>query len=819
MNAVFSQIMDRLVSASVWGGIALAVALVATIALKRLHPTVLSWIWRLAVLKVILNFIWLSPIELRLLPSQPVASLPTPAAVRTASTPLPHSVEAPASNDLAAPTPAASEVDVTTLLGLAWMLGALGVVVVYGLKVARARRFLASCALNREPRVDELVERAAAEAGTRACPVLRVSAEEMSPVLIGFLRPVIVVPQSLIEPGAESDLRLVVLHELCHIRRLDVWWTALMAVCRTLLFFHPLAWISGRPWNLVQEAACDSLAIERSRSGREAYSDVLLRLMRSATCRPIAGLAVVPDLGRKAMMARRLLWIERSSPLSKRWKAVLVPALAIVAIGLIPWKLAVAASARDAKIRSEAPTPIGEVDWSTPKLASPAESGGFKMIGLLRVHEDGGAVLTGNAREAGNAGVPPPTLGDIPIIGNPGFKPSDLAIFGWPPLSTVAFVEIPKELRESAPNKYGVVGDDFKVTLGAASVPPMTPSTGYAYLSGTQDVVGYVLCVDVPIGYPDDVKSLTLKLAYKGKQTAQWTLGSLPKTPVLLPSDTKIVREQTVRGMTFLALAFRDTEAHGGRDRMVNWGVVAMSDTAKGQQWSRTDTGITFDRDATMISNYGQGGPDPVHRWTYASAPHPGELAFPAFSSSLKLAKIHSDITRYDTYEEAVELRGLRIEPSRGRATSDQWIVEPEYQAINDIEKTYRTPSGLKFRLLKQNGDTEPVPTASGANIAIDFAIDQDYHNPRLPNSPLFKRYHRPIDVSVEEEGLGYIRGYAWKDGRLSIAIDAQRAVKPGPIPTIKLKFVQRVDLETIPLDFVVPIVDQNLDGPVHKLP
>jgi Zn-dependent protease with chaperone function len=92
------------------------------------------------------------------------------------------------------------------------------------------------------------------------------SARVAVPLVIGWLRPVILVPASALTGLAPLQLEAVLAHELAHIRRLDSLVKLLQAVVETALFYHPAVWwVSGR---IRQECehCCDDMALEACRS-------------------------------------------------------------------------------------------------------------------------------------------------------------------------------------------------------------------------------------------------------------------------------------------------------------------------------------------------------------------------------------------------------------------------------------------------------------------------------------------------------------------------------------------------------------------------
>ena len=112
---------------------------------------------------------------------------------------------------------------------------------------------------------------------TRIVRVLE-STREGAPLVIGALRPVIVLPASLVTGLTPIQLDMLLAHELAHIRRHDFLINLAQTIIDTLLFYHPAArWISNRVRE-ERENCCDDIAIEVCGGNAKVYAETLLVL-------------------------------------------------------------------------------------------------------------------------------------------------------------------------------------------------------------------------------------------------------------------------------------------------------------------------------------------------------------------------------------------------------------------------------------------------------------------------------------------------------------------------------------------------------------
>jgi beta-lactamase regulating signal transducer with metallopeptidase domain len=81
------------------------------------------------------------------------------------------------------------------------------------------------------------------------------------PTVIGWLRPVVLVPASALAGLSPAQLEAVLAHELAHIRRHDYLVNLLQTLVETLLFYHPAVWWLSRRIRIEREHCCDDLAV------------------------------------------------------------------------------------------------------------------------------------------------------------------------------------------------------------------------------------------------------------------------------------------------------------------------------------------------------------------------------------------------------------------------------------------------------------------------------------------------------------------------------------------------------------------------------
>ncbi|HEU4692535.1 MAG TPA: M56 family metallopeptidase, partial [Vicinamibacterales bacterium] len=146
------------------------------------------------------------------------------------------------------------------------------------------------------------------------------------PTVVGYVRPVILLPASVITGLAPAYLDAVLAHELAHVRRHDYLVNALQSLVETLLFYHPAVWWCSRQIRIEREHCCDDMVVEAG-SNRLAYATALAQLEELRGLQPM--LSLNASGGRLIDRIRRLL---AESPMKERRSTTwaIAAALAVV---------------------------------------------------------------------------------------------------------------------------------------------------------------------------------------------------------------------------------------------------------------------------------------------------------------------------------------------------------------------------------------------------------------------------------------------------------------------------------------------------------
>ncbi|ATB42298.1 Regulatory sensor-transducer, BlaR1/MecR1 family [Cystobacter fuscus] len=236
----------------------------------------------------------------------------------------------------------------------------------------------------------EALERLARQLGmTRPVRLLRSAAIDV-PATLGWLRPVVLLPVTVLTGLSPRQLEMVLAHELAHIRRHDFAVNLVQTLVETLFFYHPAVWWMSRVIRAERENCCDDIAV--GTSGNAVSYARALTALEALRELPVSGPAMSALGGSLTARVRRLVG-RPATRCASRWEAgalllTLMSGLAVaaplVALALPaspplqahanpPMEVALAvAPAPAAPAQPPAPLASGSVPIPVPQPSAPA---------------------------------------------------------------------------------------------------------------------------------------------------------------------------------------------------------------------------------------------------------------------------------------------------------------------------------------------------------------------------------------------------------------------------------------------------------------
>nr|WP_231869791.1 M56 family metallopeptidase [Paenibacillus riograndensis] len=133
-----------------------------------------------------------------------------------------------------------------------------------------------------------------------------------SPCLHGLLRPAIYLPEDIAVIADSNQLTHILMHELTHYKRKDLWFNFLWTLSIGLHWYNPFVWLAVRRMKADQEVACDAGVLEVL-GARESssYGMTLLMLSRLFSQKPVPGVNLTHFWEHKNETKRRVMMITR----------------------------------------------------------------------------------------------------------------------------------------------------------------------------------------------------------------------------------------------------------------------------------------------------------------------------------------------------------------------------------------------------------------------------------------------------------------------------------------------------------------------------
>jgi bla regulator protein blaR1 len=165
--------------------------------------------------------------------------------------------------------------------------------------------------------------------------VLKISTQVSIPMIMGVLKPTILIPASLLTGFSMAQLEVILAHEMAHLKRQDFLINGFQSIIESFYFFHPAMWVLGAQIRHERENCCDDIAVECTQN-KILLAKSLIQLQETHRT-PSLALA----FGKKRMSfverIQRIVGIHKTKNLSRE-TFILVLSIFITVMGLAQTK-------------------------------------------------------------------------------------------------------------------------------------------------------------------------------------------------------------------------------------------------------------------------------------------------------------------------------------------------------------------------------------------------------------------------------------------------------------------------------------------------
>ena len=136
--------------------------------------------------------------------------------------------------------------------------------------------------------------------------IVKESMKITTPMVVGYLKPVILFPIGLAAQLSVSEVEAILAHELAHIKRHDYIVNMLQIIVESVFYFNPAVWYLSSCIRLEREHCCDDMAIKVTNSSM-AYARTLIKLQELNMQNLQPALAMTGNRGEFSQRIRRIL--------------------------------------------------------------------------------------------------------------------------------------------------------------------------------------------------------------------------------------------------------------------------------------------------------------------------------------------------------------------------------------------------------------------------------------------------------------------------------------------------------------------------------
>jgi len=245
---------------------------------------------------------------------------------------------------------------------IVWIIGAAAVFAAGMIGYRRSLRKMERDAITPDEALLRTIHLAADEVGLKRMPRVLVSPMVGSPAVTGVFRHALLLPAGFPKGFSDPETRMILLHELSHLKRHDLAVNWLACALQALHWFNPILWFAFARMRADREAACDAQVLSIGATDRRAeYGSALLKLQGAFSSHGLS-LGFVGIFERSAGMKSRIreISVHRRSGLAGR----------VCGAGIVALLIAFGATKAQEPAKPKAPA---EADGKAAKPRSPGQ--------------------------------------------------------------------------------------------------------------------------------------------------------------------------------------------------------------------------------------------------------------------------------------------------------------------------------------------------------------------------------------------------------------------------------------------------------------
>jgi beta-lactamase regulating signal transducer with metallopeptidase domain/ketosteroid isomerase-like protein/Tfp pilus assembly protein PilF len=236
-----------------------------------------------------------------------------------------------------------------------WLIGVLLFFVLLVQRVFFVRALIAQSSPAKGRSLD-MMQRCRRQVGIGYNVGLKLSNNIQSPAVCGLARPIVLIPKALLEKLSLEKLRAVLVHELAHIKRGDLWVNLAQTILQVIYFYNPFVWLANTVVRRIREQAVDEMVLVALGAEAKSYGSTLIDIAEMAFWRTNLSLRLISVAESKKSLHRRIKHM-LNRPIPTSAKLSVAGAFAVIIVGAMLLPMAGAASKEKEKPRFMAALP------------------------------------------------------------------------------------------------------------------------------------------------------------------------------------------------------------------------------------------------------------------------------------------------------------------------------------------------------------------------------------------------------------------------------------------------------------------------------
>ncbi len=173
-----------------------------------------------------------------------------------------------------------SAISLWTVAAIVWIVGVIFLIAYHALRHRYFMKIVSRWSEPvKQPEILNMLDTLKREEGIKAKVQLKTYASVTSPMLVGFIHPIILMPPVQL---SQDELALILRHELIHFKRHDLWHKAMILMAIILHWFNPVVYYMARAASLQCEISCDELVLlGADMQTRRQYGEAIIAVVRN----------------------------------------------------------------------------------------------------------------------------------------------------------------------------------------------------------------------------------------------------------------------------------------------------------------------------------------------------------------------------------------------------------------------------------------------------------------------------------------------------------------------------------------------------------